>query len=66
MTPAELKKRTQKFALRVFRLVEALPKSYSGKTIAMQLARSGLRLVPTTARHVVADRRRSFGQSWEP
>jgi four helix bundle protein len=41
MTPAELKKRTQKFALRVFRLVEALPKSYSGKTIAMQLARSG-------------------------
>ncbi len=41
MTPAELKKRTQKFALRVFRPVEALPKSYSGKTIAMQLARSG-------------------------
>ena len=30
MTPAESKKRTQNFALRVFRLVEALPKSYAG------------------------------------
>ena len=41
MTPADLKKRTQDFALRVFRLVEALPKSYAGKTVAMQLSRSG-------------------------
>jgi four helix bundle protein len=41
MTPQELKKRTQRFALRVFLLVEALPKTYAGKTIAMQLARSG-------------------------
>jgi four helix bundle protein len=41
MTPADLKKRTQVFALRIFRLVEALPKSYAGKTVAMQLARSG-------------------------
>lgn len=41
MTPQELKKRTQQFALRIFRLVEALPKTYAGKTISMQLARSG-------------------------
>jgi four helix bundle protein len=41
MTPQELKKRTQQLALRIFRLVEALPGTYAGKTIAMQLARSG-------------------------
>lgn len=41
MTPQELKKRTQTFALRIFRLVEALPKTYAGKAIAMQLVRSG-------------------------
>lgn len=41
MTPEELKKRTKQFGLRAFRVVEALPKSYVGKTIAMQLARSG-------------------------
>lgn len=41
MTPQDLKKRTQQFALRVFRLVEALPKSYAAKAIAMQLVRSG-------------------------
>lgn len=41
MTPPELKARTQQFALRVFRLVEALPKTYAGKAIAMQLVRSG-------------------------
>jgi len=41
MTPHELKRRTQQFALHVFRLVDALPKSYAGKVIAMQLARSG-------------------------
>ena len=41
MTPQELKKRTQQFALRVFRLVEALPKTYAGRAVAMQLVRSG-------------------------
>jgi len=41
MTPQDLKRRTQIFALRVFRLVEALPKTYAGKAIAMQLVRSG-------------------------
>lgn len=41
MTPQDLKKRTQQFSLRIFRLVEALPKTYAGKAIAMQLVRSG-------------------------
>ena len=41
MTPQELKKRTQQFALRVFRLVEALPDTYAGRAVAMQLVRSG-------------------------
>lgn len=41
MTPEELRKRTKQFGLRVFRLVEALPTSYAGKAIAMQLVRSG-------------------------
>ena len=41
MTPQELKKRTQQSALRVFRLVEALPGTYASKAIAMQLVRSG-------------------------
>ena len=41
MTPQELKKRTKQFALRVFRLVEALPKTFAGKASAMQLVRSG-------------------------
>lgn len=41
MTSSELKKRTQQFALRIFRLDEALPKSYAGRAIAMQLIRSG-------------------------
>ena len=41
MTAEELKKRTKEFSLRVFRLVEALPKNYAGKAIAAQLVRSG-------------------------
>jgi len=33
--------RTMEFALRIFRLAEALPHGISGKTIAGQIARSG-------------------------
>lgn len=33
--------RTMEFALRIFRLAEALPRGISGKTIAGQIARSG-------------------------
>lgn len=36
-----LKDRTKKFALRVIKLVNALPKNITGRTIANQLIRSG-------------------------
>ncbi|HQZ96249.1 MAG TPA: four helix bundle protein [Pyrinomonadaceae bacterium] len=36
-----LKDRTKKFALRVIKLVESLPKTVTGKTIGNQLIRSG-------------------------
>lgn len=41
MTPEELKKGAKQFALRVFRLVDALPQTTAGGATGMQLARSG-------------------------
>jgi four helix bundle protein len=41
MTEDELKKRTKQFALRVLKLIAALPKTVPGRTIGNQLARSG-------------------------
>ena len=41
MTEDDLKKRTKLFALRILKLVAALPRTIAGKTIANQLARSG-------------------------
>jgi four helix bundle protein len=41
MNKAELKARTKRFALRVVSLVEALPKTVSGRAIGNQLVRSG-------------------------
>jgi four helix bundle protein len=41
MTKEELKARTKKFALRVMKLVDALPNSKSGRAIGNQLVRSG-------------------------
>ena len=41
MRPDDLKKRTKAFALRVLKLVAALPKSLAGKTIGGQLVRAG-------------------------
>ena len=41
MTTDELKLRTKQFALRVIRLVAALPKTIEGKAIASQLVRCG-------------------------
>jgi four helix bundle protein len=41
MKPEDLKKRTKQFALRVLRLVAALPKTLAGKAIGGQLVRSG-------------------------
>jgi len=41
MTEDELKKRAKRFALRVLKLVAALPRTIAGRTIGNQLARSG-------------------------
>lgn len=41
MTPDELKARSKKFALRVLKVVGALPKNIEGRAIANQLVRSG-------------------------
>ena len=41
MNKEELKARTKRFALRVMKLVDALPKTVSGRAIGNQLVRSG-------------------------
>ena len=41
MTEDDLKKRTKQFALRILKLVAALPRTIAGRTIGGQLARSG-------------------------
>lgn len=41
MDEAELKRRTKVFGLRIFKLVEALPKNLPGRAIGNQLVRSG-------------------------
>ncbi|MCX7677500.1 MAG: four helix bundle protein [Alteraurantiacibacter sp.] len=41
MTPEELKARTKKFALRVLKLADSLPRTVSGRTLAAQIADSG-------------------------
>jgi four helix bundle protein len=40
MTPEKLKARTKAFALRVVKLVDAMPRSLAGQTIGRQLLRS--------------------------
>ncbi len=41
MTSEELKTRTKKFSLRIIDVVEKLPNSISGRTVANQIVRSG-------------------------
>src|SRR5947208_14605518 len=41
MNPAELKNRTKQFALRILKLVHALPNTIEGRAIANQLVRCG-------------------------
>jgi four helix bundle protein len=41
MNPRDLKERTKQFALRVMRLVDALPNTPKGRAVAGQLVRSG-------------------------
>lgn len=42
MDENELKIRTKKFALRIISLVDALPNSVAGRTVANQLVRAGM------------------------
>src|SRR5258705_1893408 len=41
MNPDDLKNRTKQFAIRILKVVAALPNSLSGRTVGGQLARSG-------------------------
>jgi len=41
MTTNELKERTMGFAVRILKMVDAMPKTTAGKTIGGQIARSG-------------------------
>ena len=41
MSEPDLKKRTKAFALRILKLVDALPMRTAGRTLASQIARSG-------------------------
>ena len=41
MKTPEITARTKTFAVRIFKLAEALPKNFTGKTVASQIARSG-------------------------
>ena len=42
MKPQELKERTKQFALRVMRMIDALPRTPKGNALASQLVRSGM------------------------
>jgi hypothetical protein len=46
MTTAQLKARTKEFALRVIRLVDALPNTVKGRAIANQIIRSEKQVAP--------------------
>ena len=41
MTSNELKERTMEFAVRILKMVDALPKTTAGRTVGGQIARSG-------------------------
>ena len=41
MSESDLKKRTKEFALRIFKLVDALPKTTAGRALTSQIVRSG-------------------------
>jgi four helix bundle protein len=58
MSEHDLKKRTKGFALRILKLVDALPKTTVGRAFASQIVRSG-RSVPANASIKTARRNRS-------
>jgi four helix bundle protein len=63
MTADELKLRTKRFALRVIKLVAALPKTIEGRAIANQLVRCG---TSVAANYRAACRARSRSEFVEP
>ena len=63
MNPDDLKKRTKQFALRVLKLVAALPNTVAGRAIGGQLVRSGLQSVRTIELRIVVDHGLSLLQS---
>ena len=64
ITEQELKKGTKRFALRILKLVAALPKTVAGRTIGGQLARSGTRSRQTIGRHAELVQRLSLFRDW--
>lgn len=54
--PSDLRDRTKRFALRVMRLVDAMPKTITGRAIASQIVRSG---TSVAANYRAAQRARS-------
>jgi hypothetical protein len=57
MNPEDLKRRTKQFALRILKLVAALPNTVQGRTIGGQLARAGTAVGANSAQLVVVDQR---------
>ena len=60
MTPEELKARTKKFALRVLKLADSLPRNPSGRTFSSQIADSGTSVASNYRAACKARSRREF------
>ena len=60
MTEDELKERTKKFALRIIKLVDALPKTTAGRAIGGQLVRSGTSVPANYRAACLAQSKREF------
>ena len=48
MKTSEIADRTKAFAVRIFKLAEALPKNFTGKTIAAQIVRVIVSIIKST------------------
>ena len=60
MTPEEIKARTKRFALRVFKVADSLPRVPSGRTCASQIADSGSSVASNYRAACKARSRREF------
>ena len=60
MTPEELKARTKRFALRVLKLADSLPRTPSGRTLSSQIADSGTSAASNYRAACKAPSRREF------